>query len=144
MVSKCNANGPISPIKILEDTKNKLYFLAKPGQQTYVLYELDNFNSIVSVKKDKPDTPDKFLVMQNYPNPFNPSTRINYSIPQSENVTLIIFNVLGRQITTLVNQEKPAGNYTVEFNGSNLPSGVYFYQIQAGSFMETKKMLLLK
>ena len=85
-----------------------------------------------------------FIIKQNYPNPFNPSTKMNFSIPQSENVMLKIYDVLGRQITTLVNEEKPAGNYTVEFDGSNLPSGVYFYQIHAGDFIETKKMLLLK
>ena len=85
-----------------------------------------------------------FIIKQNYPNPFNPSTKMNFSIPQSENVMLKIYDVLGRQITTLVNEEKPAGNYTLEFDGSNLPSGVYFYQIHAGDFIETKKMLLLK
>ena len=85
-----------------------------------------------------------FRLLQNYPNPFNPSTKIEYSILQSENVTIKIYNVLGRQIKTFVNEEKPAGDYIVEFNGNNLPSGVYFYQIQAGNFIETKKMLLIK
>ncbi len=139
-----NEYGIISPVKILESGDNKLYYLVKAGQQTYALYELVNFNSIVSVKKDKPDTPDKFLVMQNYPNPFNPSTIIKYSIPKSENVILKIYDVLGRQIQALVNEQKPAGNYQVEFDGSNLPSSVYFYQIRVGSYIETRKMLLLK
>jgi len=85
-----------------------------------------------------------FIIKQNYPNPFNPSTKIKYSIPHSENMTLKIYDVLGRQITTLVNEEKPAGNYTIEFDGSSLPSGVYFYQIQAGNFIGTMKMLLVK
>ena len=85
-----------------------------------------------------------FNLYQNYPNPFNPSTTIKYSIPELSKVRLTLFNLLGEEITTLVNEEKNAGNYSVEFNASALPSGVYFYRIQAGSFVETKKMLLLK
>jgi len=90
-----------------------------------------------------------FSLNQNYPNPFNPVTKIKYTIPQdvrgkTQEVSLKVYNVLGREIATLVNAEKPAGEYEVDFNGSNLPSGIYFYRIKAGDFIKTKKMVLLR
>jgi len=88
--------------------------------------------------------PEKYLLSQNYPNPFNPSTGINYSIPKNSFVSVKVYDVLGNEVAVLVNKEKPAGNYSVEFNANNLSSGVYFYRIQAGSFIQTKKMLLIK
>jgi len=81
---------------------------------------------------------------QNYPNPFNPSTVIKYSIPEVSKVVLKLYNLLGEEVAILVNEEKIVGYYKVEFNAANLPSGVYFYRIQAGSFVETKKMILLR
>jgi hypothetical protein len=86
----------------------------------------------------------KYDLAQNYPNPFNPSTLIAYSIPKSSMVILKIYNVLGKQITTLVNENQQAGNYKVNFDARGLSNGVYFYKIQAGNFVEIKKMLLLK
>jgi len=80
----------------------------------------------------------------NYPNPFNPTTAIKYQIPELSFVTLKVYDVLGNEITTLVNEEKPAGLYEVEFNKNGLTSGVYFYQLKSESFVETKKMILLK
>jgi len=88
--------------------------------------------------------PDKFLLQQNYPNPFNPSTNIKYSIPEMGFVTLKVFDVLGNEVATLVNEEKPAGSYVIEFNGSEITSGIYFYKLQAGNFVEIKKMIFLK
>jgi hypothetical protein len=97
-----------------------------------------------------------FSLEQNYPNPFNPNTTIRYTIPnvianevkQSQMVTLKVYDILGNEIAALVNEEQPAGKYEVEFSTSsgirNLTSGIYFYQLKAGEFMETKKMLLLK
>ena len=82
--------------------------------------------------------------IQNYPNPFNPSTKIIYSIKQDDLVTLKIYDILGREIRTLVNEFVPAGNYEVEFDASLLPSGMYIYKIQSGNFTDAKKMLLLK
>ena len=82
-------------------------------------------------------------MIQNYPNPFNPATTIKYSIPELSFVTLKIYDVLGNEIVNLVNEEKSTGNYEIELNGNELPSGIYFYKIQAGSFVETKKMVLL-
>jgi hypothetical protein len=85
-----------------------------------------------------------YKLFQNYPNPFNPSTIINFEIPEHSFVTLKVFNILGSEITTLVNEEKPAGKYSFTFDASNLPSGIYFYRITAGNFSNVKKMLLLK
>ena len=99
-------------------------------------------------QEPNPSQPNSFFLSQNYPNPFNPVTKIKFSIPQNVrretgNVSLKIYDVLGREIATLVNEEKPAGEYEVEFNAVNLPSGIYFYQLKAGKFAETKKMILL-
>jgi hypothetical protein len=81
---------------------------------------------------------------QNYPNPFNPATIISYSIPKFSFVSIKIHDALGKEITTLVNEEKQPGNYEVKFYGSNLSSGVYYYQMKAGKFVETKKLILIK
>jgi hypothetical protein len=102
------------------------------------------------IKND--ELPLQYSFSQNYPNPFNPVTKIKYSIPsvtlrQAQNdilVTLKVYDILGREVATLVNEEKPAGEYEVEFNAANLPSGIYFYQLKAGNYSETKKMVLLK
>ena len=85
-----------------------------------------------------------FSLSQNYPNPFNPSTTIEYSIPKTLFVVLKIYDILGREITTLVKQEEKSGNYKVKFNGSQYNSGIYFYKLQAGSFSQTKKLILVK
>ena len=85
-----------------------------------------------------------FSLSQNYPNPFNPTTAIKYHIPEFSFVTLKVYDVLGSEVETIVNEEKPAGNYEADFDGANLPSGVYFYQLISGNFIETKKMLLIK
>jgi len=88
--------------------------------------------------------PTDFVIQQNYPNPFNPVTTISYSLPIKAQVELFIYNTLGESIKRLVNEEKEAGRYSVEFNATALPSGIYFYRLQAGSFVETKKMVLMK
>ena len=85
-----------------------------------------------------------FILQQNYPNPFNPSTKINYYIPVGRFVNLKVYDVLGNEIATLVNEEKLAGDFEVSFNATGLPSGVYFYQLKAGVFIQTKKMILMK
>jgi hypothetical protein len=93
--------------------------------------------------------PSEIQLHQNYPNPFNPSTKIKFEIPDQDRndkalVTLKVYDILGREVATLVNEEKPAGEYELEFNAANLPSGIYFYQLKAGEFTETKKMVLLR
>jgi hypothetical protein len=86
----------------------------------------------------------RFILEQNYPNPFNPSTTINYSVSSSEFVALKVYDVLGNEVATLVNEEKPVGSYEVNFDARGLSSGIYFYKLQSGNFIETKKMILLK
>jgi hypothetical protein len=88
--------------------------------------------------------PELFSLSQNYPNPFNPTTNIRFTIPSSNFTTLKIFDLLGKEVTVLVNEKKDAGEYTVPFNAVRLPSGVYFYQLHSGNFVETKKMMLMK
>jgi hypothetical protein len=99
---------------------------------------------IITSVKIKNVLPTEFLLEQNYPNPFNPTTIIKYQIPALSFVTLKVYDVLGNEIATLVNEEKPSGKYEVKFDATGLPSGVYFYKLQAGTFVKTKKMVLLK
>ncbi|NCS90369.1 MAG: T9SS type A sorting domain-containing protein [Ignavibacteria bacterium] len=88
--------------------------------------------------------PESFLLQQNYPNPFNPSTSISYSIKEMGLVTLKIFDVLGREVSVLVNEVKEPGKYSINFDASKLSSGVYIYYMNAGNFISTKKMILTK
>jgi hypothetical protein len=90
------------------------------------------------------EVPDRYALGQNYPNPFNSSTEISYNLPEKSFVTLIVYDVLGREILTLVDEEKPAGTYRINFNAAGLGSGVYFYQLKAKNFKEKKKMMLIK
>jgi hypothetical protein len=89
-------------------------------------------------------SPDNFKLMQNYPNPFNPSTNIRFQLPGQSMVSLKVYDISGKEISTLVNENLPAGNYEVAFKGSNLSSGTYFYKLSAGNYSETKRMMLLK
>ena len=120
------------------------------GNSGYVYVGTDNgvwrrpLSEITSVEENPMQIPSSYILSQNFPNPFNPSTKIKYSVPQSSQVVIKIFDIVGNEIETLVNEEKPAGSYELTWNAANLPSGVYFYQLRAGSFVETKKMLLLK
>jgi photosystem II stability/assembly factor-like uncharacterized protein len=90
------------------------------------------------------EMPTEFLLSQNYPNPFNPSTRIKYQVSSVSRVSLVVYDILGDEIETLVNEEKPAGTYEVTWYAEQLPSGIYFYRLKTSSFVETKKMILLK
>lgn len=96
------------------------------------------------VKDSESKLPNNFQLSQNYPNPFNPSTTIQYDIPKYSHVKIIVIDVLGQQVEILVDEEKPVGTYKVNFNGSALPSGVYFYVLTSENFRETKKMILLR
>ena len=130
---------------------------------TFTPTEASAYNGIIEITHNGDGSPDTVIVTgdgvtgvdeelqplifsleQNYPNPFNPSTSLKWQIPEPNNVTLKIFNILGEEVATLVNEFKPVGRYQTEFNASTLPSGVYFYQLRAGEFIQTKKMLLLK
>lgn len=88
--------------------------------------------------------PDKFILDQNYPNPFNPTTRISFYVPQNSFVTLKIYDLLGTEISTLVNEDRVAGYHKIEFDATQLSSGIYFYKLSAGNFSDMKKMTVLK
>ena len=95
-------------------------------------------------KKDTVGEISSFYLQQNYPNPFNPSTQIKFTIPAESHVTLKVYNLLGNEVATLVDEQKPQGNYDVKFNASSLSSGIYIYRLQTDYFTITKKMTLIK
>ncbi len=139
-----NSNSP----KAYSFTDN----VTESGTYAYRLKQIDidgsyEYSNIVEVNIGFPA---KFELMQNYPNPFNPTTTIKYSIPNIVGVetlhatSLQVYSILGEEIATLVNEKQSPGNYTVQFDASNLPSGVYFYRLKTGNFVQTKKMLLTK
>jgi hypothetical protein len=99
---------------------------------------------LVGISQNGNEIPNAFSLSQNYPNPFNPTTNIKFSIPQAGLVKLTVFDILGREVSVLVNEVKTAGNYVADFDASMLSSGVYFYRLESGNFVETKKMLLVK
>ena len=113
-------------------------FVRVRGHGKIALIQPDNNTEVES------SSATEYLLNQNYPNPFNPSTVIAYSIPQSANVMMVVYNSIGQTVKVLENAFKNAGNYTVSFNASELPSGVYFYRIEAGQFSQIRKMMLLK
>jgi hypothetical protein len=90
------------------------------------------------------DTPAEFSLSHPYPNPFNPSTTIDYALPSTSHVRMTVYNAMGQEVAELVDDRQAAGRYTVQWNAAGLSSGVYFYRIEAGEFMETGKMLLMK
>ncbi|MEE9431924.1 MAG: S8 family serine peptidase [Melioribacteraceae bacterium] len=120
--------------------------------ENIILQSRNNYNQIpTSIDEDKTKLPTAFKLSQNFPNPFNPTTTIKYSIPEVEqnfssitNTTLTIYDILGRTVATLVNENKSAGDYEVMLDASNLTSGVYYYQLKSGYFVETKKLIYLK
>ncbi|HEX9739258.1 MAG TPA: T9SS type A sorting domain-containing protein, partial [Ignavibacteriaceae bacterium] len=124
------------------------------GKYSYRLKQIDfdgsfEYSNIVEVEVG---IPNEFSLSQNYPNPFNPRTKIKYSIPnviasetkQSQFVILKVYDLLGREVATLVDEFKPLGSYEIEFDASQLSSGIYYYRLKASDFFETKKMIVLK
>jgi hypothetical protein len=132
------------------DSLSVVVFVQSIGSRTVYQSETISYDELnVSGIEDKNSSAINFKLEQNYPNPFNPTTIIKYSVPASGFVSLKVYDVLGNEVAALVNEEKPAGSYEVEFDshsGSvrNLSSGIYFYKLQAGNFVETKKMSLMK
>ena len=110
----------------------------------YALFDDFSWGPVTAVQGNDNNIPREFKLNQNYPNPFNPNTTISFVIGNLSFVTLKIYDDLGREVTTLMNEEKPAGEYKVRFDANVLPSGVYYYRIQAGKYSETKKMILLR
>ncbi|NCS89455.1 MAG: T9SS type A sorting domain-containing protein [Ignavibacteria bacterium] len=119
-------------------------YVTYPNEQPEVFLLKTNSEGLLTIINIENTFPNSFVLSQNYPNPFNPSTKISYSVPKTSFVAIKVYDVLGKEITTLVNGEKSVGDYEVEFNGRNLSSGVYFYKMQAGDFVETKKLILMK
>ena len=120
--------------------------LDQPGSFSYRLKQLDfdgtfTYSNVIFIDAVKPD---KYELSQNYPNPFNPSTTIKFALPELSQVTLTIFSTLGEKVAEVLNTTLEAGYHRVEFDASNLPSGIYLYKIHAGNFIETKKMMLIK
>jgi hypothetical protein len=127
--------------------ENKLIYLGKEEELKNNIFIITTSYDVTNILYDEL-IPSKYLLSQNYPNPFNPSTTITYEIAEREFVTLKVYDILGREVATLVNEEKPTGSYEVEFDPAssikNPASGIYFYKITAGDFIETKKMILLR
>jgi N-acetylneuraminic acid mutarotase len=135
---------------------NQVYALAVVGNEVFVGGEFTLAGGIAStfiarwnsgtsrVEQLSPTAPKTFLLEQNYPNPFNPSTTIRYQLPVASEVKLEVYDVLGKKIATVVNERQSAGAYQVVWNASGLSSGTYFYRLQAGTFVETKKMIMVK
>jgi Arylsulfotransferase (ASST)/Secretion system C-terminal sorting domain len=137
--TRLNSDSNFVPLATSYDsTTNELSFTASTFGDfafgTSYLTTLSGSNNVVTT----------YTLHQNYPNPFNPSTTIEFSIPNSQFVTLKIYDILGRLVKTLVNGEKLPGNYMITFNATDLSSGIYFYRLQAGGFIQSKKMILLK
>jgi hypothetical protein len=124
-----------SPIKILIDNGND----GTIDDSMFVDNQPTNVN-----EKYTSTMPDKFRLHQNYPNPFNPTTTISFDLPEQSHVTLKVYNILGQEIATLINEVKQAGSYKETFDASSLSSGVYIYKLSAGTYTSSKKMILIK
>ena len=132
-------NSPLSSI-------NKIFFVDDLTGWAYGAGGLMKTvtGGLTSITTLSTEVPEKFTLKQNFPNPFNPATNINYELPVGSFVSLNVYDANGKEIETLVNQKQNAGSYSVSFNASNYPSGVYFYKLKAGEFSETRKMVLVK
>lgn len=119
-----------------------------PINQSNAEFVISNFKytplNLLAIRPSNNEVPTEFKLFQNYPNPFNPTTKIQFSIPKESFVRLSIYNAIGQEIVTLVSQELPASTYSIDFNATDIPNGIYFYSLQAGEFTQTKKMILIK
>ncbi len=137
-VINCCVKGITSMVGTV-DNNNFTLFIATDGDGVFYYEE-----SLVSVNEKNFRAPLQYKLEQNYPNPFNPSTMITYEIPRETNVSIKIYNVLGKEITTLLNKNQKAGKYEIEWNAADFGSGVYFYTIKSDDFILTKKMILVR
>jgi photosystem II stability/assembly factor-like uncharacterized protein len=131
--------NPIFSMNTLILNDSNVYIGYKDGVYYSPLSEIQT-----AVKSRTDIVPATYSLQQNYPNPFNPTTTINYSVPKSGLVKIKVYDLLGREVASLVNENKPVGNYSIEFNAGKLTSGIYFYRMESGSFSHTKKLLLVK
>ena len=116
----------------------------RDGGNPDIYYKRNPTDNLVGINKINSEIPSSFSLSQNYPNPFNPTTNVQFSMFNFQFVTLKVFDILGREVVTLVNEKLSPGTYTVDWNASEYPSGVYFYRLQTEGFTETKKMSLIK
>ena len=139
-------NGSTSSVKMFDSSGNYIEDLIPSGSGGLVTPNAVVLREVTTlpVQDDGDISVNTFELKQNYPNPFNPSTSIQYSVAGRQFVTLKVYNALGKEIAALVNKEVPSGNHEIEFDATNLPSGIYFYQLQADNSIATKKMILLK
>jgi hypothetical protein len=121
-----------------------LYSIARGGVTSLATYVVGRFKNTTSVAGESVIVPKEFSLEQNYPNPFNPSTTIRFTLPKNVFVSLKVYDMMGRDVATLLAREMPAGSYSTEWNAAHVPSGTYFYRLQAGTFAETRKLLLVK
>lgn len=136
-----HAQGPLASFNFpIGEASNTSLF---PDETYYHDIEL-SWVSVVTDVSDEKTIPINYQLDQNYPNPFNPTTKIKFSLPKDSFVTLKVYDALGKEVISLVNEQKSAGNYEVNFNAINLASGLYFYRIDADNFSESRKMMLLK
>jgi hypothetical protein len=148
ITNPANVFGPVAKnwaqIQGYPVPENLKYSVSITGSDGLPLGDLNWFPGVTGVKQTNNGIPAKISLNQNYPNPFNPTTNIKYNITKSGLVTLKIYNVLGQEVATLVNQDQRPGNYAVDFNASNLAGGVYMYRLESGNYSLTKKMVLLR
>ena len=146
-----DASGTV--VAVNNGTSSNPFTLTAPGPGTYTVnaghksplkWDSTSVTIILTDLGENTFNPSKFKLYDNYPNPFNPSTTIKYSIAEAYYTSIKIYDALGNEVSSLVNETKPAGTYEVEFNASNLSSGIYYYTLQSGSFTSTKKMILTK
>jgi hypothetical protein len=133
------SNGNVNSIVVVG---NNVYAATHDGSGVW-RRSLANIGGITGVESNQ-KTPSNFSLFQNFPNPFNPTTEISFSVPAVSHVTLDVYNILGERVATLVDKEEPIGNYSIVFDGSKLASGMYIYRLQAGNFIESKKMIQMK
>ncbi|MGO9482915.1 MAG: T9SS type A sorting domain-containing protein [Candidatus Kryptoniota bacterium] len=133
------ANSPVYALIVIDGD-----LFAGTGGFTGNIWRRSLSEMITSVRQASSQTPKIYDLQQNYPNPFNPSTTISFALPSKSFVTMKIFDIMGRQVATIISEEMSAGNYSRQWNAANISTGVYFYRLHAGSFTETKKLILLK
>jgi hypothetical protein len=138
-----SADSQFPSVSVSDSVVHVVWYDYRDGN--YEIYYKNNpTGNITGIETIFSELPYEYRLEQNYPNPFNPTTSIEYRVGSKEYVTLKVYDLLGREVATLVNEEKPAGSYEIEFDASNLSSGIYFYQLQTQDFAETKKMMVLK
>ena len=143
------SGGPDTTARVMNDVNNQEYYWTFNRQPSSVTFDPENDivlktgTTAIGIPGET-QVPFEYALYQNYPNPFNPVTKISFDIPEKSEVTLKLYNVLGELVAFPLNDVRSAGKYSVEFEGKNLPSGVYYYELRAGDFVETKKMVLVK